>query len=590
MKIDLPGSTFHLFHFFLIILIILVSVFNIKNHTKVLDIASDNPIVFDDQLLANWENWSWGSNINFNGKESVFSGSTSIEFTPSFWGGLYLHANKALDITKYKSLQFTIKTTDSNQRLGLLFYDINNQLVKSFPLNQFGEAQVNVWKTYDINLNELSLGTNQISGIAFQERTGNNQSKIYIDSIQFTLQANTSSSTPTPDLVIYHDILSTNWENWSWGGNVQLDNVVSFTPNEAWAGLFLSSKNPEDTVSFSTFHFKLKPSENNQKFSVILAGFNYQVLSSPVPIENYGGLPTKDIWKEYNIPLTDLKAVNQKIKGIIIQESLGKAQQTVYINDISLTSNSSSFSSWTPSLTPTPTQVTLPKENLQILPTPTIASQTPAFSKFTTLPPGSALPTTEECAQRVRRSGGELRPENYSANHKIGTPLPNDMEGTSAEGQIKIKERIDGNFTGTTDEIIQWGACKWGFDEEDVRAVAAQESWWRQSTLGDWNGNDYESYGLLQVRKTSHVGTYPLSRESVPFNVDYALAWRRACFEGYFYWIPASAKGDEWGCIGLWFSGKWRDGDPNVAYSGANWYIGKVQEYINSKPWLKSGF
>jgi len=45
--------------------------------------------------------------------------------------------------------------------------------------------------------------------------------------------------------------------------------------------------------------------------------------------------------------------------------------------------------------------------------------------------------------------------------------------------------RIDGNFTGTTDEIIRWGACKWGFDEDIVRAVAVNESYWRQSQLGD---------------------------------------------------------------------------------------------------------
>jgi autotransporter family porin len=164
------------------------------------------------------------------------------------------------------------------------------------------------------------------------------------------------------------------------------------------------------------------------------------------------------------------------------------------------------------------------------------------------------------------------------------------IDGATPEGNNLLKGRIDGSFTGTTDEIIQWGACKWGFDEDIVRAVAAQESWWRQSTKGDFNGSDYESYGLLQVRRTSHVGTYPMSEQSTPFNVDFALAWRRACYEGYFTWIPASAKGDEWGCIGLWYSGKWYDGDVNTAYSGANWYIGKVKQYLAEKPWLKSDF
>ena len=78
---------------------------------------------------------------------------------------------------------------------------------------------------------------------------------------------------------------------------------------------------------------------------------------------------------------------------------------------------------------------------------------------------------------------------------------------SSAGSLYSYVSRVDGNFTGTTDEILQWGACKWGFDEDLVRAVAVVESWWRQSTVGD-NG---ASYGLLQVRTTVHTGTFPLA-------------------------------------------------------------------------------
>ena len=42
-----------------------------------------------------------------------------------------------------------------------------------------------------------------------------------------------------------------------------------------------------------------------------------------------------------------------------------------------------------------------------------------------------------------------------------------------------------GNFTGTTTEIFQWAACKWGIDEDTLRAVAVQESDWHQSAVGD---------------------------------------------------------------------------------------------------------
>ena len=76
-----------------------------------------------------------------------------------------------------------------------------------------------------------------------------------------------------------------------------------------------------------------------------------------------------------------------------------------------------------------------------------------------------------------------------------------------------LLRQITGNFTGTTDEILQWVACKWGIDVNIVRAEAVQESHWHQSQLGDyttnqrlcppvrWNGcSCYQSYGFLQIK------------------------------------------------------------------------------------------
>jgi len=40
--------------------------------------------------------------------------------------------------------------------------------------------------------------------------------------------------------------------------------------------------------------------------------------------------------------------------------------------------------------------------------------------------------------------------------------------------------RVDGQFSGTTDEIIQWAACKWGLPDNYLRAEADTESTWFQ--------------------------------------------------------------------------------------------------------------
>jgi autotransporter family porin len=41
-----------------------------------------------------------------------------------------------------------------------------------------------------------------------------------------------------------------------------------------------------------------------------------------------------------------------------------------------------------------------------------------------------------------------------------------------------VLQAVTGHFTGTTDEILQWGAYKWGFDPDLVRANAVDESRW----------------------------------------------------------------------------------------------------------------
>ncbi len=214
----------------------------------------------------------------------------------------------------------------------------------------------------------------------------------------------------------------------------------------------------------------------------------------------------------------------------------------------------------------------------QTTPPPTTNPQPPAGGEFQTLPPGSTLPSDAQCAAQVHRSNWEPRPDNTTANHTTGTTMSS-IDGADATGNAKFAPRVDGNFTGTTDEIIQWAACKWGFNVDIVRAVAVQESTWHMSTVGD-NG---QSFGLMQIKRTVHTGTYPASANSTAFNVDYALAWRRACFEGYFNWVPKSAKGDEWGCVGLWFSGSWNS-------SGAQNYVAKVKQHLADRTWVQPGF
>src|SRR6266404_930412 len=99
--------------------------------------TTQNLVVYADQLSGQVANWSWGSSVNFSNTSPVASGSNSISFTPSAWGALYLHANTPITPASYTSLQFAMQTSDSQNNFSLLFYDGNNQQVKSVKLSQY---------------------------------------------------------------------------------------------------------------------------------------------------------------------------------------------------------------------------------------------------------------------------------------------------------------------------------------------------------------------------------------------------------------------------------------------------------------------
>ena len=126
----------------------------------------------------------------------------------------------------------------------------------------------------------------------------------------------------------------------------------------------------------------------------------------------------------------------------------------------------------------------------------------------------------------------EIRPANASYNQTTGGRHP-DATG--------LYSRVTGNFTGTTDEIIQWASCKWGFDEDVIRAQTAKESWWFQRNGGDFTtdptrcapghgfgvdgrpGECAESVGVQQVRYPYHQWAFPWATYSTAQNLDYAL-------------------------------------------------------------------
>jgi hypothetical protein len=258
------------------------------------------------------------------------------------------------------------------------------------------------------------------------------------------------------------------------------------------------------------------------------------------------------------------------------------------------------------SSTPTPAATRTPRPSA----TPTASAAT-----FRLLPKGSALPSDAACAAGVANDTFEPRPGNATYNHTMPsasflTNFKTTVAGGEGGAPGSYLQRADGQFTGSTDAVLKWASCKWGFDENVTRATAVNESHWIQPAVGDVSSGI--SLGIVQVKSKDYPSTCEAvattqntanvtdpncySYLSTAFDVDYKLAQQRACFEGAVSYLtersptagyPTYPNGTPdqmmWGCVGWWYSGSWYD-------AGAINYISQVQAYLAAQTWLTPGF
>lgn len=228
---------------------------------------------------------------------------------------------------------------------------------------------------------------------------------------------------------------------------------------------------------------------------------------------------------------------------------------------------------------------------------------------FSTLPPGAKLPSGAECARLVQASPSpENRPANKQFNATVGSPVGLGFFPAGDSPQVKtLVPLINGDFTGTTEDILRWVACKWGIDQDIVFAQAAVESWWNQNELGDWQydakncapgdglgadgkpGQCPESFGIVQNKYILEEPAWPAFDTSTAMNLDAAYAIWRSCYDGYEVWLNNEPRGqqykagDVWGCVGRWYAGSWYTPE-------ADYYIAEVMQDLRDQIWEQPSF
>jgi autotransporter family porin len=242
-------------------------------------------------------------------------------------------------------------------------------------------------------------------------------------------------------------------------------------------------------------------------------------------------------------------------------------------------------------------------------------SPVPRNGYFGLRPVGSyaALPDDAKAAMMVHRSTWEPRPQNTSYNHVTPTHLalqPKDPRARAYDPRWNryVLGRTTGHYTGTTDEIFQWAAAKWGVPDNVIRAVAMSESTWHQQNEGDRVTDPAQclpgyvsvpcpqTFGITGVKSPSWPGVYPWNRLSTATSVDVLGGWLRGCYEGWVWWLRDHANhsrgvyraGDLWGCVGAWYSGDWHDG--SVGAPSGEYYIARTRHFYDTQPWRRPHF
>ena len=196
--------------------------------------------------------------------------------------------------------------------------------------------------------------------------------------------------------------------------------------------------------------------------------------------------------------------------------------------------------------------------------------------------PGTQPLADATAANRVRDRRREPIRSNVQENRR--QPDADQIADFRRRSEMINRHDVTGRYSGTTDEILQWAARKWGFDPNLFRAVAYVESRWKMSAVGDGG----LSFGLFQLKRTYHC-CVPLSSRYSAFNADYYGAILRAYFDGRQTWLNDVERGeryragDIWGSVGAWYAGRWRTPD-------ALGYIRHVKRTLRAAPWRKRDF
>jgi hypothetical protein len=408
------------------------------------------------------------------------------------------------------------------------------------------------------------------------------------------LDVSTTTAPPGSPHVVYRDGgLAPGWDNWSWNTAVNLNlnkdngavqpgtNIppraigrsaisVRHTTGDAALNLHSDAGVPVSGLDALTFYLRTDPG-SSVSLAVALLDENWRVSGRVVPLVKVPNGPV-DRWHESTFRRYDLRLVDdfafagRTITGIQIVNRSGGASPAYYVDEVVLN---------------------------------------PRLSDG-------------DCGIPAPQGGLEVRPENDIANHQPAGGLPTDPGDMFGDGEFLFEReyypKIDGNCRGTTEQIIEWAATKWGFADrpsvvggpalnrlDAVKAQAVVESDWFQNVQGDFLcgaarpngiGAGWSAIGLVNKvcdgANDNWGNSFPRSLSSTALAFDYAFAGIRAHHDCKIHWTCQRGMSSLTGqlrvnaALRAWVCGC----GPSVVSAGADVYLAKLLSIEAAKPWV----
>ncbi len=168
----------------MVLTILLYGCMILSFNSRALAAPSATYIVYDDALVAGWDNWSWAA-VNLEATAPVHSGSHSIAVTFDAWTGLYLH-NAATNTFGATLLDFFVDGGSAGgQKMNLFLNLVVNGADTTGPAFGVPPPAANAWQEVLAPLSTLNPTGAPVTGITWQDSAGASQPTLYIDDIRF---------------------------------------------------------------------------------------------------------------------------------------------------------------------------------------------------------------------------------------------------------------------------------------------------------------------------------------------------------------------------------------------------------------------